>query len=145
MLLPATLSWFLWGAFSSEEREVGQGVGEILSRHRSVGEHACTGMAFADGVEPGFVGGQSERLPIPEVGWWWIELIDERGGVGCELRSLVLVPINAMAVVAHALPVENRPAPLGIPLGLRALVRRLRSGPGIHVRHLCEQNRQPAH
>ena len=32
---------------------------------------------------------------------------DERGGVGCELRSLVLVPIYAMAVVAHAFPVET--------------------------------------
>ncbi len=46
--LPATLSWFLWGAFSSEEREVGQGVGELLSRHRGVGEHACTRVPFTN-------------------------------------------------------------------------------------------------
>ena len=67
-------------------------------------------MAFAYGVEPGFVGGQSERLPIPEVGWLRIELLDERSGVGFELRPLVLVPITAMAVVADALPVEDRSA-----------------------------------
>ena len=140
-----TLLWSLWRTFTPDESQVGHGIAELLSRHRGVGKHACAGMAFAYGVESGFIGGQSERLPIPEVGWWWIELIDERGGIGRELWSLVLVPINAMAIVAHALPVENRPAPLGIVLGLRALVRRLRTGPGIHVRHLCKQNRQPTH
>ena len=50
-----------------------------------------------------------------------------------------------MAVVAHALPVEDRPAPLGIALSFRALVRRLGAGPGIHLKHGCELDRQQAH
>ena len=111
----------LWRALAPEKSEVGERVGEFLSRHRGVGEHACAGMAFADGVESGFIGGQSKRLPIPEVGRWRVELSDERSGVGCKLRSLVLVPVDAMAVVAHTRPVEDCSAPFGIACFLCAL------------------------
>ena len=58
---------------------------------------------------------------ISQIDRWRIELSDERGGVGCELGLLVLAPINAMAVVAQALPIEDRPALLGIACRLCAL------------------------
>ena len=48
-----------------------------------------------------------QRLRASQIERWGIELSDERGGVGCELRSLFLVPIDAMAVVAHAFPLKT--------------------------------------
>ena len=67
---------FLKCTVAPDESQIRQGVREFLGCHGGVGEHACAGMAFADGVKSSFIGGQSEPLPTPEVGWWRIELLD---------------------------------------------------------------------
>jgi len=36
-----TASFAFHGAFTPEKREVSQGVGDLLRRHRGVGKHAC--------------------------------------------------------------------------------------------------------
>ena len=100
-------------SLASEQREVGQGVGELLSRHRGVGKHACAEWPSRI-ARALLVSLQVQYLQISQIDRCRIELSDERGGIGCELRSLVLVPITAMAVVAQALSVEDRPALLGI-------------------------------
>lgn len=136
--------WFtcLLRVLLPEYGQIGQGVRQLLSRHRGIGEHACAGMALAYGIEPGFVGGQSKPLPIPEIRWWRIELFDERSSVGRELRPLAPVPIDAMAVVADTLPVKDLLAPRGIALSCRALARQPGTSPDMHVTYVRELDRQ---
>ena len=86
----------------------------------------CPETCLCPGVLPGLharAACQSldQRLRASQIDRWRIELSDERGRVGCELRSLFHVPIHAMAVVAHARPVKDCSATLGIACRLCAL------------------------
>ncbi len=78
----------LWRAFAPEEREVGQSVNELLSRHRGVGKHACARVSFPDCTRALLVGLQMQHLRISQIDRLRIELRDERGGVGRELRQI---------------------------------------------------------
>ena len=111
----------IWRTLSPEEREVGQRVGELLIRHPCVRKHACARVSFPDCMRALLVSLEMQRLRASQIDRWRIELSDERGGVGCELRLLLHVPIHAMAVVTHALPVKDCSAPLGIAYRLCAL------------------------
>ena len=113
--------WLPRRVCAPKERQVGQGVGEFLRRDRGVGKHACAGMSFPDCTRALFVSLQMQCLRISQIDRLRTELLNERGSVGCELRPLVLVPIDTMAVVAHPFPVENLFATPGITSRLSAL------------------------
>ena len=70
-------------------------------------KHPCARMAFPDCTCALSVGLEILRLRISQISRWRIKLSDERSGVGCELRSVILVPINAMAVVAPPFPLKT--------------------------------------
>jgi hypothetical protein len=78
---------------------------------------------FSDCLSSCFVGGQPKVFRISEIGRFGIELRNERGGVGFKLRLSIEIPIEAMTVVAHALPVKDGSSSLSISLRFCALVR----------------------
>ena len=131
----------LWRTLASKESEIGQRVGEFLIGHGGVWKHPRAWVPFPDSFGSRIVAGQPKAFRTSQIDWWRIELSDERGGVGCELRSLFNVPIHAMAVIAHALPVKDCSAPLGIACHRHILWRRRRTGPGIHLKHVYELDR----
>ena len=102
------------GAFTPEESQVGQGVDEFLIGHGGIGKHASAGMAVQDCTRALLVGAQAQLIRISQIDRWGIELSDKRCGFSCKFRSLVLVPVDAMAVVAHAFSVEDRSTTLSI-------------------------------
>ena len=110
---PDPLLLALWQDFAPEEREVGQGVGELLIRHPRVWKHPCARVSFPDCTRALLVSLEVQHLRISQIYRWRIELSDERGGVGCELRSLGLVPITAMALMGIRTNDRNsQPTPL---------------------------------
>ena len=100
----------------SDEREVEQGIGEVLIGHGAVGKHAGPGMTFSDSAGSFLVGFQAESLGIPQIGRGRIQFRDERGSVGFQSRSSADIPIDAMTVVTHTLAVENFSPPQDIAL-----------------------------
>src|SRR6185436_7934186 len=109
-----TCRLFLWRALLSKPRQVGQGVEEFLIGHGGIRKHTCAGMAFQNRKRAIPVGGQAQLIRISQIDRWRIEFSDKLGCVSCELRSLILLPVGTMAVVANPFPVEDRSTPLGI-------------------------------
>ncbi len=97
---------FRMGIFS-DEREVEQRIGEVLVGHGGVGKHARAGMAFSNGAGSLLIGFQMQCIRIAQIRGRWIQLGDKLSGVRFHSGYPIQVPINPMAVVAHAFAIKD--------------------------------------
>ena len=103
------------GVFS-DEGKVEQGIGEVLVGESGVGKHTGARMAFSDGAASFLVIFEAQHVGITQIGSRRVQFRDELGRVAFQSWGAIQIAIDAMAVVANTLAVEDVSPPQDIAL-----------------------------